>query len=203
MLTMRFSIPTILATAYFTLGATALPNPRPAVTYQVVDVGGPSSSIDSPPAETLPSTSTSTSKAQTVTVTASPSKASISEAPTTTVTVPNTEMPAFSYTVTMSPLPVIISHVPESTATETTTLVATQQVYNTVPAPAYATAVQSSIPASSSSTYTSSFKGAFTSHGLWNQTMNTITYPTAGTAVYARFPTSAPCPDKGDGKRGY
>ncbi|KAK4619771.1 hypothetical protein CLAFUW4_11628 [Fulvia fulva] len=200
---MRSSIPTILATAYFTLGATALPNPRPAATYQVVDVGGPSSSINSPPAETLPPTSTSTSKPATVTVTASPSQASITETQSTTITVPNTAMPAFSYTVTMSPLPVIITNVSPSTVTETTAE-ATETVYNTVPEPAYATAVQSSSSSSSSSSiYTSTFKGAFTSHGLWNQTMTTTTYPTAGTAVYARYPTNVPCPDEDAGKSSY
>ncbi|EME41406.1 hypothetical protein DOTSEDRAFT_73729 [Dothistroma septosporum NZE10] len=201
---MRFSTAILLATAYLTLGATALPNPRPAATYQVVDVGGPSSPIGVPAAETLPSTSTSSSKPATVTVTASPSKASVTTTQHTTVAVPTTAVSASSHTFATSLSPVITSEPTPSVAIETVIVSMTDTVYDTVPAPTYAAAVQPSSSSSFSSSLipTSTLNSAFTNYGQWNQTISTSLHP-SGTAMDARLSTNVPCPDDKEASSSY
>ncbi|KAK4495773.1 hypothetical protein PRZ48_013041 [Zasmidium cellare] len=179
----------LIAAAYLALTATALPRPNPAPTYQVVDVGGPSSESA---AATVVSTVVESSTPSTViqpaiTVTATPSAPaaqtqSITTTQSWTVTIGNAEQPAYSHSAGSPPLPTLDSEpaAAPSTATQTTT------VYNTLPAAPYAADF-------TTSTTSSSFKSASTSVSRWNQTVTEINGPvSAGTGLmYAAIPTGS------------
>lgn len=181
----------LIATAYLALCARALPHPAP--TYQVVDVGGPSSQAA---AETVYSTVVESSTPSIVTepaitVTATPSAAAETQSITTTqswtVTIGSNDQPAYSHSSGSPPLPTLDSETATATATATATTTATQTetVYNTIPIAPYA--AQSTSP----TTTLSSFKGAFTSVGQWNHTMAEVHGPaSSGTGLmYAVVPT--------------
>ncbi|KAF2167972.1 hypothetical protein M409DRAFT_53910 [Zasmidium cellare ATCC 36951] len=179
----------LIAITYLALSATALPRPNPVPTYQVVDVGGPSSESA---AATVYSTVVESSTPSTIiqpaiTVTATPSAQaaptqSITTTQSWTVTIGNAEQPAYSHSAGSPPLPTL-----DSAATPaTTTATQTSTVYNTLPVAPYAAAV-------TSSTTSSSLKSAFTSVSQWNQTVTEVHGPiSAGTGLmYAAIPTGS------------
>lgn len=175
----------LIAAAYLALSAKALPHPAP--TYQVVDVGGPSSQAAT---ETVYSTIVESSTPSVVTepaitVTATPSAAAETHSITTTqswtVTIGSNEQPAYAHSTDSPPLPTLDSETTTATATATQT----EMVYNTIPVAPYAA------QSTASSTTSSSFKGAFTSTGQWNLTMAEVQGPaSSGTGLmYAVIPT--------------
>lgn len=179
--------PALIATAYLALSARALPHPAP--TYQVVDVGGPSSQAAAE-TETVYSIIVETSMPSVVTepaitVTATPSAAAETQSITTTqswtVTIGSNEQPAYAHSTGSPPLPTLDSETTTATATATQT----ETVYNTVPVAPYA------VQSTPSTTTSSSFKGAFTSVGQWNLTMAEVHGPaSSGTGLmYAVLPT--------------
>lgn len=188
---MPFASSSALIAAYLALSARALPRPNPAATYQVVDVGGPSSEIALP--ETVYSTIVESSTPTTVTesavtVTATPDAPAVETQSVTTTqkwtdSISNTELPAYSHSSGSPPLPTLDDTLapPPATATETMTVI------NTVPVAPYA--AESML----STTSSSSLRPAFTQVAQWNHTVSAIPGPTsAGTALmYAVVPTGA------------
>lgn len=179
----------LIATAYLALSARALPHPNPAATYQVVDVGGPSSEAvtDTIYSTVIESSTPSTVTEPAITVTASPSAPqteteSVTITQSWTVVIGSTEQPAYPHSTGSPPLPTLDTApaATPSTATETET------VYNTVPEAPYAADI-------TPSTTPSSLKGAFTSRAQWNHTVIAVNGPTsAGTGLmYAAVATGS------------
>lgn len=203
----------LLATACLVLSANALPKPNSPVTYQVVDVGGPTSTA-APTPDTLVETVTKSPPATTVTeapVTVTISPSSEAEATTTerwTVTIANTNaaatpqptssptsseagesdthlVVAATDTVTVSPVPAF-TYAPQSYVPESST---------SIPAPVFSYAPESSttIPAAvysyapeSSTSTSSTLKPAYSSPvAMWNSTTTSCTWPTAASTGFA------------------